>query len=30
MRLKQRNNEKVQQKMEYIQEKEFEKKMMLE
>ncbi len=30
MRLKQRNTEKVQQKMEYMQEKEFEKKMMLE
>lgn len=30
MRLKQRNNERVQQKMEYNQEREFEKKMMVE
>jgi len=30
MRLKQRNNDRVQQKMEYHQEREFEKKMMVE
>jgi hypothetical protein len=30
MRLKQRNNERVAQKIEFYQEKEFEKKMMVE
>ena len=30
MRLKQRNNERVAQKIEFFQEKEFEKKMMVE
>jgi hypothetical protein len=30
MRLKQRNNERVAQKMDYLQEREFEKKMLVE